>query len=142
MSNRNVNSEERYHLQRLRDLHFEAQGGLCHYCGCEMTPPVSRGRPPNTMVTIEHIKDRKFGGGSNYLNTAAVCLGCNNGKDRKIYAPKVRAVKKIVRTYAYHLHSRPDELILFNSSQKRDNVLLELRKMENEPFVLESVNQL
>jgi hypothetical protein len=158
MSNRDLAAEERYHLVVLRDRHFRAQHGLCYYCKVPMTDPdVPEPKPPTTC-TIEHLKPKAEGGGSNYLNTAASCLACNNGRTKRRYSrgkdvPRVtlrmhhreakvlergRKVPKriITTTYAYTVPSDTKTLRLANHNLNVEDAMLAIRNDEGQPVTL------
>lgn len=83
MPNTFVIREDRDYCRVLRDQHFEQQNGKCYFCAVEMTPPHSGKR---TACTLEHLRARADGGGTNILNTVACCYQCNQvrSKQRKI----------------------------------------------------------
>ncbi len=92
-------------------------------------------------MTIEHLRGRAQGGGSNFLNTAASCLGCNQKRARqrqvgKKTVPRVTVSLKVETTYAVTTPSDPETLLLFNSGKKRDDALLDLRRVAGEPITL------
>lgn len=100
MSNSNMPKEERDYLRHLRDVHCQAQDQRCYFCGIEMTPAdVPEPKPPTT-VTIEHLKSKTIGGGSNYLNTAASCLACNQQRSQQRAVGRKTVPKISVRRYS------------------------------------------
>ena len=106
-----------------------------------MTPADVPDPKPDTTVTIEHLRGRAQGGGSNFLNTAASCLGCNQRRSRqrqvgKKTVPRVKVSLKIETTYAVTTPSDPETLLLYNSGKRRDDALLDLRKIAGEPITL------
>jgi hypothetical protein len=145
MSNQSMSRDERDHLRYLRDKHYRAQGGRCYFCDVQMTSADVPEPKPLTTLTIEHLKSRTIGGGSNYLNTAASCFGCNTKRSQqravgKRTVPPVRVVRKRVVTYAYTVPSDPSTLRLFNAGPSRDD-MLQLRAREGEPITLKHMEE-
>jgi hypothetical protein len=106
-----------------------------------MTPADVPDPKPGTTVTIEHLKGRASGGGSNYLNTAASCLDCNNRRSRQAQhgqrtIPRVVMKKRVEFTHAYTVDAEPDILVLFNSPLRRDEAMMAIRKRERQPVTL------
>lgn len=146
MSNRNVPRDEREYLRHLRDVHARNQGGRCYFCDVEMTPADAPNPKPGTTVTIEHLKGRKQGGGSSYLNTAASCLDCNSARSRKVYAkgrdvPKVKLMAaKPMATAAYVSTAEPDVLVLMNLQRMRnDEMMMTIRHAAGGSFDLKGL---
>ena len=147
MGNSSMPREEREYLRHLRDVHFREQGGRCYFCDCEMTPADVPDPKPGTTVTIEHLKGRASGGGSNYLNTAASCLDCNTRRSRqrqvgKKTVPRATLVRRREFTYAYTTPSDPVTLVLFNSTLGRDEAMLAMKKAEGQPINLKFASEL
>ena len=137
---------EKHHLRHLRDKHFVAQEGECYFCGCQMTPADVPEPKPGTTVTIEHLKGRATGGGSNWLNTAASCLDCNQRRAQqrqvgKRTVPKAVVRRKLIRTYCYTTAAEPFTLVLANSALGRDAAMLEFRQREQQPINLKQVSE-
>lgn len=55
----------------MRLIMLKEQNGMCLYCGVDISP---------STTEIDHIVPRSHGGGSNRMNLAAVCRGCNHSK--------------------------------------------------------------
>lgn len=96
MSNQKLDSDERYHLQYVRDVHRRNQNNECWWCYADMTDP---GSECDTMVTVDHLKPRAEGGGSSFLNTVASCRKCNSERSQKYFhrgrdVPIMRAPSK------------------------------------------------
>lgn len=147
MSNSNLPSEERYHLRRLRDLHITAQENRCYFCDVEMTAPDVPDPKPGTTATIEHLKGRASGGGSNYLNTAASCLNCNNARAHqrqvgRTTVPRIKVRVKKMFTYAYTTTREPFVLVLANSALPREEAMVVFRENEGSPINLKNVSAL
>lgn len=156
MSNSGMSRRERDFLVYLRDLHAREQGGLCYYCKVPMTPADVPDPKPLTTVTIEHLKPLAQGGGSNYLNTAASCLRCNNGRSRRKYVrgrdiPKVRLVparakpkppEVIGYTYVYTVPSNPFVFVLANMPERGSQAEEALRLSERMPITVKAVEPL
>lgn len=144
MSNSKLPREEREHLKYLRDTHFRDQNGRCYFCDVKMTPADVPDPKPGTTVTIEHIKPRQRGGGSNFINTAASCLDCNNKRSRQAYVkgkdiPKVKVGVRMM-TAAYVATAEPDVLVLFNiRKMRRDDTLLAIRREAGGSFDLKGL---
>lgn len=60
---------------------FHKQGGLCHYCKCQMV--LKRGH--STAVTVDHIKPKSKGGTRHKRNIIGACWACNNARGSTPY---------------------------------------------------------
>ncbi len=117
-----------------------------------MTPSNVPDPKPDTTLTIEHLKPLHLGGASNYINTAASCLGCNNKRTKKRYVrgkdvpivrlqPKTqqepRVKKDALFTYIYTIPRDPDTLVLCNlPHDDEDEAIDHFRMIENGPVTL------
>lgn len=81
MSSKRPGSERRRALKFMREA-FWRQKGLCLDCGVTMS--VGEHPPIGTTATVEHLKPRSQGGGTNRKNIAATCLNCNQARARHL----------------------------------------------------------
>lgn len=75
-----MGQHDKRRIRQLRELLFERQGGLCHYCGVHMRQTRIRGQRahPDNLATLEHLVLRSKGGATSILNCVVACHRCNS----------------------------------------------------------------
>lgn len=76
---------------KMRLIILTEQNGACLYCGDTLT---------RSAMEIDHIVPRSRGGGSNRLNLAGVCRGCNHSKGNTPFVEWAGGIKSDVFTSA------------------------------------------
>jgi len=89
--------------KRARAKHYEAQGGKCYWCGCQMyLPEVYPPEPkkvPKNLCTLDHMLHR-FDRGPGIIGAyVAACLSCNEkrGAERLAQEPIERLWERSAR---------------------------------------------
>lgn len=79
-------------LRSIRRKLAAKQGGLCHYCKCQMTD--CDGVSP-TSLTLDHVIPLALGGTNHRSNMVAACFACNQNKADKLpFQPQIKRAKR------------------------------------------------